>query len=129
MNYVLSCCSTADLTKEHFQKRDISYICFHYELDGKQYLDDLGETMPFDKFYQAMVDGADTKTSQINADEFMTYFEPFLKAGKDIVHVTLSSGISGVYNSACIARDELSEKYPERKIYIIDFADFFLYTI
>lgn len=119
-NYILSCCSTADLTKEHFEKRDISYICFHFELDGKQYLDDLGQSVPFDKFYQAMADGADTKTSQINADEFTTYFEPFLKEGKDIVHVTLSSGISGVINSARIAAGELMEKYPDRKIYIID---------
>ena len=122
-NYILSCCSTADLTKEHFLSRNISYICFHFELDGKQYLDDLGESISFEDFYQAMVDGADTKTSQINADEFMTYFEPFLKEGKDIVHVTLSSGISGVYNSACIARDEMMEKYPDRKIYIIDSAN------
>ena len=119
-NYVLSCCSTADLTKEHFQKRNISYICFHYELDGKHYYDDLGESMPFDKFYQAMVDGADTKTSQVNVEEFMNYFEPFLKDGKDIVHVTLSSGISGTYNSACIARNEMMEQYPDRKIYIVD---------
>ena len=118
--YILSCCSTADLTKEHFLNRNISYICFHYELDGIEYPDDLGETMPFDKFYQAMVDGADTKTSQINAEEFMEYFEPFLKEGKDIVHVTLSSGISGVHNSARIAKEELEEKYPERKIYVID---------
>lgn len=118
--YILSSCSTADLSKDYFQKRNISYICFHYELDGVQYPDDLGETMPFDKFYQAMVDGADTKTSQINAEEFIEYFEPFLKEGKDIVHVTLSSGISGVHNSARIAQTELSEKYPERNIYIID---------
>ena len=119
-NYILSCCSTADMTKEHFQKRNISYICFHFELDGKSYLDDLGESIAFDKFYQAMVDGADTKTSQINAEEFMEYFEPFLRDGKDIVHLTLSSGISGVYNSACIAREELLEKYPDREIYIVD---------
>ena len=119
-NYILSCCSTADLTKEHFRKRNISYICFHFELNGKEYLDDLGESIPFDKFYQAMVDGADTKTSQVNVEEFMTYFESFLKEGKDIVHVTLSSGISGTYNSACIAKNELMEKYPDRKIYIID---------
>lgn len=118
--YILSCCSTADLTKEHFQKRNISYICFHFELDGRQYLDDLGESVPFDQFYQAMADGAETKTSQINAEEFIEYFEPFLKEGKDIVHVTLSTGLSGVYNSACIAREELSERYPDRKIYIID---------
>ncbi len=119
-NFILSCCSTADLSKEHFEKRDIHYICFHYELDGVQYPDDLGQTMPFDKFYQAMVDGADTKTSQINAEEFEAYFEPFLKEGKDILHLCLSSGITGVFNSANIAKNMLEEKYPDRKIYLVD---------
>lgn len=118
--YILSCCSTADLTKEHFERRDIHYICFHYELDGVQYPDDLGQTMAFDKFYQAMVDGADTKTSQINADEFEEYFEQFLKEGKDIIHVCLSSGITGVLNSANLAKEAMLEKYPDRKIYIVD---------
>ena len=119
-SYVVSCCSTADLTKEHFAKRNISYICFHYELNGQQYADDLGQSMPFDQFYKAMQDGATTKTSQINADEFTEYFEGFLKEGKDILHVCLSSGITGVVNSANIAREELSEKYPDRKILIVD---------
>lgn len=119
-DYILSCCSTADLTKEFFHKREIHYICFHYELDGVQYPDDMGETMPFDKFYQAMADGADTKTSQVNVDEFCNYFEPFLKEGKDILHLTLSSGISGVYNSACVAQGMMQEKYPDRKIYVVD---------
>ena len=119
-DYVLSCCSTADLSEEHFTERNISYICFHFELDGKQYPDDLGKSIPFDKFYTAMANGSDTKTSQINANEFETYFEPFLQQGKDILHVTLSSGISGVLNSACLARDVLREKYPERKILIVD---------
>ena len=108
-NYILSCCSTADLSKEHFKQRDIHYICFHFELNGTQYLDDLGQSIPFDDFYQAMTDGADTKTSQINTEEFVEYFEPFLKEGKDILHLTLSSGISGAYNSACIARDMVWE--------------------
>ena len=119
-DYILSCCSTADLTKNIFEKRQISYICFHYELDGKQYPDDLGETMPFEQFYQAMAEGADTKTSQVNVDEFCNYFEPFLKEGKDILHLTLSSGISGVYNSACVAQEMMQEKYPDRKIYVLD---------
>ena len=78
MSYILSCCSTADLSKEHFESRNISYICFHYFLDGKEYPDDLGQTMPFDQFYQAMVDGADTKTSQVSAGEYMEYFSKFL---------------------------------------------------
>lgn len=119
-SYVISCCSTADLAKEHFENRDIHYICFHYELDGVQYPDDLGQTIPFDRFYQAMKDGADTKTSQINEAEFVEYFEPFLKEGKDILHLCLSSGITGVLNSANIAKNMLAEKYPDRKIYIVD---------
>lgn len=119
-DYVLSCCSTADLTREHFERRNISYIYFHYELDGKQYDDDLGLTMSIDKFYQAMKDGADTKTSQVNEGEFVEYFEPFLKEGKDIIHFCLSSGITGVVNSANIAKNSLEEKYPDRKIFIVD---------
>lgn len=118
--YIISCCSTADLSEEHFRKRSVSYICFHYELDGVQYRDDLGKTMPFDQFYAAMAAGADTKTSQINVDEFITYFEPFLQEGKDILHLSLSSGISGVVNSAMVARDTLAERYPDRKIYVLD---------
>ena len=118
--YILSCCSTADLTKEHFTKRNIHYICFHYELDGKQYEDDLGMTMAFPDFYQAMADGAQTKTSQVNAEEFEEYFESFLKDGFDILHLCLSSGLSGVFNSANIAKNTLLEKYPERNIIIVD---------
>ena len=99
-DYIISCCSTADLTEEHFNKRDIHYICFHYELDGAAYMDDLGKT--------------------INVDEYEAYFEEFLKEGKDILHLTLSSGISGTINSANIAAETLKEKYPDRKIYVID---------
>ena len=119
-DYIISCCSTADLTEEHFKARDISYICFHFELNGKEYADDLGKSIPFDQFYAAMAAGADTKTSQVNAEEFEEYFEPFLKAGKDILHITLSSGISGVINSAMIAKENLEERYPDRKILIVD---------
>lgn len=119
-DYVLSCCSTADLSEEHFNRRNISFICFHFELDGKDYEDDLGKSIPFDDFYKAMQDGAETKTSQINAEEFEVYFESFLKEGKDVLHVCLSSGLSGVVNSAMIAKDILEEKYPDRKIYIVD---------
>ncbi len=118
--YIISCCSTADLSREHFEKINVKYICFHYELDGVMYSDDLGQTIPFDEFYQKMADGAETKTSQINAGEFEAYFAPFLEDGYDILHVCLSSGITGVINSASIAKSVLEERYPDRKIYIID---------
>lgn len=120
-SYVISCCSTADLTEEHFSKREISYICFHYKLNDTEYADDLGKSMPFDQFYAAMAAGASTKTSQVNADEFEAYFETFLQDGKDILHVCLSSGISGVLNSAMIAKADLrDEGKPLEEVY--DFA-------
>jgi len=119
-DFILSCCSTADLTKEHFEARDIKYLCFSYELDGVRYADDLGETMALADFYKAMENGASTKTSQPNVAEYEEYFEGFLKEGKDILHLTLSSGISGAHNSASVARNMLAERYPDRKIYVVD---------
>lgn len=119
-NYVISCCSTADLSKEHFEAIDVKYICFHFELDGTQYEDNLGVSIPFDEFYARMAGGADTKTSQVNAEEFEEYFRSFLEQGLDVLHVSLSSGISGVINSANIAKETLQEEFPDRKIYVVD---------
>lgn len=119
-DFVLSCCSTADLTKEHFDERKINYVCLHFEIDGVDYLDDLGKSISFDEFYKLMEKGAVTKTSQLNIQQFVTYFEEFLKEGKDILHLCLSSGLSGIFNSATAAADILKEKYPERKIFVVD---------
>lgn len=119
-DFVLSACSTADLSKEHFEKRDIKYICFHFEIDGTEYQDDLGKSISLDKFYQMMADGAMTRTSQVSVGEYEEYFEKFLSQGKDVLHLTLSSGISGTYNSAMIAKAALEEKYPDRKLYVVD---------
>ena len=67
-----------------------------------------------------MRDGVETKTSQPNVDDYRIYFEKFLSEGKDVIHLNLSSGLSGAQTSAKIAREELLEKYPERKLYVID---------
>ena len=118
--YIISCCSTADLSLEHFTKRDIHYLCYHCMLDDDTFPDDRGQSISLEEFYRKMADGAMTKTSQPNVEEYTNYFRPFLEEGKDILHLTLSSGISGAYNSACIAGDILHEDYPDRTIYIID---------
>ena len=119
-DYVLSGCSAADLSREHFERIDVKYICFHYMMDDAVYPDDLGQTMSAEEFYARMAAGAVTKTSQINIAEYVDYFSAFCEQGKDIVHVTLSSGISGTYNSACSAAQIVKESYPEREIHIID---------
>lgn len=119
-DYILSCCSTADLTKDHFQRRDIHYICFHYKINGEDHYDDLGESIPFPEFYRRLAAGEETSTSQVNVSEYCEYFGKFLEEGKDILHVTISTGLSGTFNSATNAANILREQYPDRKIYIVD---------
>ena len=119
-SYAITCCSTADLTKEHFEAIDVHYVCFHYTIDGEEHPDDLGQSIPFDEFYARMSKGAMTQTAQVNISEYVDMFTGFLEQGMDILHVCLSSGISGTINSARNAASILRERYPERKIYIID---------
>ena len=99
MSFVLSCCSTADLTAEHFKERDIKYVCFHFNIDGKDYPDDLGVSYPFKKFYDDMAKGAMTKTSQVSVGEYIAYFEGFLKEGKDVLHLLT---ITDVCTDVCL---------------------------
>lgn len=118
--YKITCCSTADMPAAYFEERKIPYVCFHYRMDGVEYPDDLGKTMPFAEFYDRISKGAEPTTAQVNAQQYMDFFEPILKEGKDILHFTLSGGISGSVNSANIAKTQLEEKYPDRKVIVID---------
>ncbi|MBQ2971504.1 MAG: DegV family protein [Ruminococcus sp.] len=120
MSCILSCCSTVDLKKEHLEKLNISYTCFHYNLDGVEYPDDLGQTIAFSDFYERLRKGSDSKTSQISVGEYEEYFKSLLDSGKDVLHISLSSGISGSYRSACTAAEILKEQYPDRKLYVVD---------
>lgn len=117
--YVLSCDSAADLTAEYYAARNIKFLAYRYTLGGKEFVDDLVSTTP-EAFFKTMESGAMTKTSQPNSDEFIKYMTPFLEQGLDIVHLCLSSGLTGVMLSANLAKEILEEKYPDRKIYIVD---------
>ena len=118
--YILSCCSTCDISAEHLKSINVEYIPFHFFMDGKEYKDDLGQSLSFDDFYRMMEEGADTRTSQINVAEYVEYFTPFLEAGSDVLHVSLSGGLSGTVNSAMNAAKILKERYPDREILVID---------
>jgi DegV family protein with EDD domain len=119
-DYILSCCSTTDMPLQYFQKRNIPFLCFHFIMDGKEYLDDLGQSMSFEEFYKRIAAGALPTTSQVNVAQFVDFFEPYLADGKDILHISFSSGLSGTYNSALMAREGLLQKYPDRKMLIVD---------
>ena len=119
-DFILSCCSTADMSEQFFNDRGINVLLFSYTMDGVTYPDDFGHSIPFDEFYRRIAEGATPTTSQVNVEEYLESFTPYLKEGKDILHVTLSSGISGTYNSACVAAQMLMEQFPGRRVAVVD---------
>lgn len=119
-DFVLSCTTHLDLPKEYADSREFYYTTAPYFMNGKEFRDDLYQCMSAEEFYKAMVDGVDVKTSQPNMQEFLDHFESILKEGKDILHISLSSGLSGTHQSAVNAANVARERYPERKIYVVD---------
>ncbi|MBE6470033.1 MAG: DegV family protein [Coriobacteriaceae bacterium] len=118
--FILSACSTADHPRSFFEERGILCTLFHYQMDGCTLADDLYESISPHDFFAKIKAGSEPTTSQPSAGEYADAWEPHLRAGEDVLHVTLSSGISGAYNSACVARDQLSASYPDRTIVVID---------
>lgn len=121
MDYKLFCDSTCDLTDEIAKEQNIEIIPMQFSVDNKNYSHYLDEReMTLSDFYDALKNGANVTTAQVQYDTFANSFEPFLKEGKDIIYICFTSGMSGTYNTCKIAVEELKEKYPERKICVID---------
>ena len=120
-DFVLTCESAADRTREFFESRNIPVVCFHYEIDDVVYTDDLYQSITPDEFFAKIAAGVMPKTSQLSAGEYEEFWEPFVAEGKDVLHLTLSSGISGTYGSACVAAQMLADRYPQGgKVRVID---------
>ncbi len=119
-DYALTCDSTVDLSPEHLERLDVSYAKYYYILNGVEYADDLGQTRTYKEFYDELRHGADTATAQANSSDFLELFTPILESGRDILHVGFSSGLSGGVNSARNAAAIALERYPERRIYVVD---------
>lgn len=120
MSYRLTTDSTCDLPQEFYQECDIPVAGLSFRLDGKEYTEGPEEEITSKEFYDMLRSGKQSSTVQLNAFEFTTFLEPFLQAGEDILHIVFSSGLSGTYESCRRAAEELKEKYPERKIIVID---------
>lgn len=121
MDFLISCCSTVDLPLEKLKARGVFVKNYKFMIADKIFTDDGGLSISYKDFYQAMRDGAVTKTSQINIEEFSEYFRNLLKVYDcDILHLSMSSGISGTFNSARLAAESLKEEFPDRKIVVLD---------
>ena len=101
--------------------KDITLLPSEYTIDGvpSVYSGDI-EHFDVHSYYESLRGGVVVKTSLLNSALFMTHFEPLLKDGTDIVYVAMSSGISGTYNAARTAAQQLMEEYPERFVHIVD---------
>ena len=119
-DYGISCCTPVDYTKEALAELGVETVFYHILLDGEDYADDFGESISAETLRMYLVAGHDVKTSQVSVGEYLTFFRPFLEAGRDILHITLSSGLSGTLNSATLASRQLLEEFPERKILVVD---------
>ena len=117
-DYVITVNSTVDLPKEWLEERHVPVVPLKYTIDGETYTD--MEGLSAKEFFAKLREGKMSVTSQVNPEEAAELLEPYVKAGKDVLHLGFSSGLSGTLNSMRIAGQMLEEKYPEAKVIVID---------
>ncbi len=116
-NYVLITDDSCDLPPEYYVEHDVPLLYVKYIFDGKAYR---GTEMSYREFYDRLREGQMPTTSQVSVSEAYELMESILQQGKDVLYFAFSSGLSGTCESGMVAARDLSEKYPERKIRVVD---------
>ena len=116
--YVITTDNNSDLPEKYFKDHGVGCMYLSYSMNGKNYTHE--NFLPEHEFYEAMRNGSMPTTAQVNPENAKALLEPYLKEGKDILHIAFSSGLSGTYNSSRIAAEELMEEYPDRRIIVVD---------
>ncbi len=119
MQFIAVTDTSGNLPTPVAEAHDLRMIPFAYYIDGERFTCLDTESFDGDAFY-ALLKNTEVKTSQINPAEYAEFFEPFLKEGKDVVYVAMSSGISGSCQSAALGAELLKEQYPDRVIEVVD---------
>lgn len=121
MGYTLASDATLDLPIDLIEKYDIAVVPMAFTLDGEEIMHYPDErNMTTEAFYDALKQGKKSVTSQINPATYVEFFTPILEKGEDILYICFTSGLSGTYQSALIAKDMLMEDFPERTISVVD---------
>ena len=118
-NYVIHTDSACDMPYETLKEWGVAYADLTFKFDDSETVYD-GSSMPITEFYQKMRDGKVAKTAAANTEAFTAIFEKTLSEGNDVLHLGFSSGLSATFNCARLAANALAEKYPERKIILVD---------
>ncbi|WP_297789472.1 DegV family protein [uncultured Anaerococcus sp.] len=119
-DFIISSESIMDLSPTYVNQLGVSIINSNYELNGKIFQDDFGQSLDMETFYKNMENGSSPSTSAINTEEYLEYFRKLLKKGYDIIHVCLSSGLSVQYTCLVQAVEILKEEFPDRTIHPVD---------
>lgn len=118
--YVIMTDTTADLPESYIKEHQLEILSLNYMLEGVVY--DRKNPLDVEEFYARMRSGSMPTTSQVNPEQAGEAFASCMEAGNDVLYIAFSSGLSGTYNSACIAASELEEegRYPDRRVVVID---------
>lgn len=120
-DYVIVTDSASDLPFEVAKENALEIVSLKFNLKGKEYSNDLSFTsMSAKDFYQHLRDGEAAKTTQVNVDQFISVYKKIIETGKDVLLITLSSGLSGTHNSARLAKEIVLQDYPNSNIVIVD---------
>lgn len=121
MSYVLVTDSSANLTDELIEQLDVRIVSLLFRVDGQVYHSyEPGKKTDLGKFYAMMRERKEITTSLVDYKDCVEEFEKALSAGKDVLYIGFSSGLSGTYQAACLAAADLQEKYPQQKIITVD---------
>lgn len=110
--------STSDLPQEYYEKHNIPVIPLHYLVNGVLYGEE--KTLPVTDFYAKMRNNAEVSTSSTNPEYIQKVFTDLINEGYDIIHISISSGLSCSYNNALFISKDLMEEYPEARIAVVD---------
>lgn len=120
MSFKIITDTASNMTTKASKHYDIEVIPLTFIVDDKEFQLTDTDDFDYDEYYKELGEGKKVNTSQVTPQQYMDVFEEILKNGEDILFVALSSGVSGTFNSAKFAAEELLETYPERKIRVID---------
>lgn len=112
-----SCC---DVPYQLLKEKDVAFIPMIVNINGQEFLDDLGEIFDYEQFLQSLKDKQQPTTSQINVGRYIEFFKPYCEKNEPVVYLCFTSGMSGSYNSALQAVDILKEDYPNADIQVVD---------
>lgn len=117
-NYVILTDSGTDFTKEMIEELDVELLDLWVTRENEEPVPN--SSLDLSEFYAFLREKKSASTAAVNIDSFIEIMTPILEAGKDILYLGFSSGLSSTYASGKLAADELMEKYPDRKIYTVD---------